>query len=116
MKALKTVVYLLNRISSKTVSKTPFELWTRRKSSLEHPHFWGCPTEARIYNPPEKKLDFRTISGYIIGYPEKFKEYRFYCPIHSMRIIKNGNARFIENSEIRRSDKSQNMVIQKVRV
>ena len=77
MKSLKTVVYLLNRISSNTVSKTPFELWTRRKSSLEHLHFWGCPTEARIYNPPEKKLDFRTISGYIIGYPKNSKSTGF---------------------------------------
>ena len=28
MYALKTVVYLLNRVPSKAVSKTPFELWT----------------------------------------------------------------------------------------
>ena len=28
MYALKTAVYLLNRVPSKVVSKTPFELWT----------------------------------------------------------------------------------------
>ena len=28
MYALKTVVYLLNRVPSKAVPKTPFELWT----------------------------------------------------------------------------------------
>jgi len=56
-----------------------------------------------IYNPQERKLDARTISGYFIGYQEKSKGYMFYCPNHSMRIVKIGNARFIENGEISRS-------------
>ncbi|RVW77645.1 Retrovirus-related Pol polyprotein from transposon TNT 1-94 [Vitis vinifera] len=73
MEALKTAVYLLNRVPTKTVPKTPFELWTGRKPSLRHLHVWGCPAEARIYNPHEKKLDFKTISGYFIGYPMKSK-------------------------------------------
>jgi transposase InsO family protein len=73
MYALKTAVYLLNRVPSKAVPKTHFELWTKRKSSLRHLHVWGCPTEARVYNPLEKKLDLRTISGYFIGYPENPK-------------------------------------------
>ena len=46
MYALKTAVYLLNRVPSKAVSKTPFELWTGRKPSLRHLHVWGCPAEA----------------------------------------------------------------------
>ena len=62
MEALKTTIYLLNRISSKLVPKTPFELCTRRKSSLRYLHVWDYPVEARIYNPHEKKLKFRTIS------------------------------------------------------
>ena len=53
-----------------------------------------------MYNPYEKKLDSQTVSGYFIGYPEKSKGYRFYCPDHSSRIIEIGNARFIENGEV----------------
>ena len=34
---------------------------------------WECLSEVRIYNPQEKKLDPRTISGYFIAYVEKFK-------------------------------------------
>uniref|UniRef100_A0A2N9IH71 Integrase catalytic domain-containing protein n=1 Tax=Fagus sylvatica TaxID=28930 RepID=A0A2N9IH71_FAGSY len=116
MEALKTAVYLLNRVPSKAVQKTPFELWTGRKPSLRHFHIWGCPAEARIYNPHEKKLDSRTVSGYFIGYPEKSKGYRFYCPNHSMRIVETGNARFLENGEISGSDVSRNVVIEEVRV
>jgi hypothetical protein len=116
MEALKTAVYLLNRVHSKAVPKTPFELWTGRKPSLRHLHVCGCPEEARIYNPHEKKLDFKTISGYFIGYPAKSKGYRFYCPTHSTKIVETGNARFLENCEISGSDKPQNVVIQEVRV
>ena len=65
--ALKTAMYILNRVPSKVVPKPPFELWTGRKPSLRHIHIWGCSAEARIYNPHEKKLDSRTISGYFIS-------------------------------------------------
>ena len=70
--------------------------------------------EDRIYKSHEKKLDFITISDYFIGYPKKlkFKGYRFYYPIHSMRIIEIGSAKFIENDKISGSDKPRNMVIQ----
>ena len=71
--ALKTAMYILNRVPSKAIPKTPFELWTSRKPSLRHIQIWGCPAEARIYNPHEKKLDSRTISGYFIGYPDNRK-------------------------------------------
>ena len=38
MYALKIATYLFNRIPSKVVQKTHFELWTGRKPSLRHPH------------------------------------------------------------------------------
>lgn len=116
MHALKIAVYLLNRIPSKAVPKTPFELWTERKPSLRHLHVWGCPAKVRIYNPHEKKLDPRTTSGYFIGYPEKSKGYIFYCPNHSSRIVESGNARFIENAEVSGSLEPRKMEIQEVRV
>ena len=114
MEALKTVVYLLNRVPTKIVLKTPFELWTGRKPSLRHMYVWGCPAEARIYNPHENKLDFKTISGYFISYPMKSKGYRFYCPNHSAKIVETGNDRFIENGEIRGSDQLQNQIFKKL--
>ncbi|KAF7843965.1 Retrovirus-related Pol polyprotein from transposon TNT 1-94 [Senna tora] len=68
--ALKTVVYIQNRVPTKVVSKTPFEIWKGRKPSLNHIRVWGCPAEVRVYNPHEKKLDPRTISAYFVGYAE----------------------------------------------
>ena len=83
---------------------------------MRHLHVWGCQAEVRIYNPQEKKLDERTISGFFIGYPEKSKGYMFYCPTHSTRIVETGNARFIENGETSGSEASRNVEIKEVRV
>ena len=113
--ALKTAMYILNRVPSKAVPKNPFELWTGRKPSLRHIHIWGCPAEARIYNPHEKKLDSRTISGYFIGYPDKSKGYRFYCPNRSVRIVETGNAIFLENGEISGSNEPRKVDVEEIR-
>jgi hypothetical protein len=113
---LKTANYLLNRVPNKAVQKTPFELWTNRKPSLRHLHVWGCPAKVRIYNPHEKKLDSRTISGYFLGYPEKSKVYVVYCPNHSPKIVETGNARFIEIGEVIGSTRREIVEIKKTRV
>ena len=116
MHALKTATYLLNRVPSKAVPKTPYKLWTGRKPSLRHLHVWGCAAEVRIYNPHEKKLDARTVSGFFIGYPEKSKGYRFYCPNHSTRIVESGNARFIENGQISGSSEPRKVNVQEIQI
>ena len=95
--ALKTAVYILNRVPSKAVNKTPYELWTGKKPSIRHLHVWGCPAEARPYRPNERKLDSRTISCYFVGYPERSKGYKFYDP-SSRSFFETGNAKFIEDS------------------
>ena len=114
--ALRTATYVLNRVPSKAVPKTPYELWTGRKPSLRHLRVWGCPAEVRLYNPQEKKLDSRTVSGFFIGYPEKSKGYTFYCPNHSTRIVDSGNARFIENGETSGSGEPRKVDINEVQV
>ena len=114
--ALKTVVYLKNRVPSKVVQKTPFELWIRRKPSLRHLYVWGCSVEIRYYNPQEKKLDARTINGYFISYLEKSKGFRFYCPNHTTRIIKTRNVRFIKNDEVSGRETPRKVDIQEIRV
>ena len=37
-KALKTVVYILNRVPTKATDKTPYEIWTGKKPSFKHLH------------------------------------------------------------------------------
>ena len=35
---LKTTTYILNKVPSKSVSETPYELWSQKKPSLRHFH------------------------------------------------------------------------------
>jgi hypothetical protein len=100
MEALKTVVHILNRVPSKSVLKTPYELWTRRKSSLRHLRVWGCRAEAKVFNPNIRKLDPKTISCHFIGYPDRSKGYRFYCPNNYAKIVETRHAVFFENDGI----------------
>ncbi|KAD4888796.1 hypothetical protein E3N88_20869 [Mikania micrantha] len=67
IEALKTAVHILNRVSSKSVPKTPYELWTERKPSLRYMKIWGCLAEAKLYNPFLMKLDMKTVTCYFIG-------------------------------------------------
>ena len=85
----------MNRVPTKVMAKTPYELWVGKKPSIKHLHVWGCPTDARPYNPNQKRLDSRTVSCYFVGYFEKSRDFKFFDPtIRSF--FKTSNARFLE--------------------
>ncbi|KAL8134929.1 hypothetical protein AgCh_009805 [Apium graveolens] len=56
--ALEIAAYLLNLVPSKSVPKTPLELWTGDKPSLRYIRIWGCP--AHVLNKNATKLESRT--------------------------------------------------------
>ena len=41
--ALKTIVYIFNRVPSKLAEVTPYVIWTNKKPYLSHMKVWGCP-------------------------------------------------------------------------
>ena len=105
--ALKTALYILNRVPTKAVLLTPFELWTGRKPSLNHLKVWGCPAEVKLYNPTLSKLDSRTTRCYFVSYPEHSKGYRFYNPNGGTRIVESQTAKFLEFDVAEESSCSQ---------
>jgi hypothetical protein len=113
--ALKTAVYVLNRVLSNVVPKTPFELWKGWKPSSNYIRIWGFPTEVRICNPNMKKLDPRTTNGHFIGYEVNSKGFRFYCPSHSTRIVESMNAKILKDAEPSRSSHPQRIELVEAR-
>ncbi|RVW21166.1 Retrovirus-related Pol polyprotein from transposon TNT 1-94 [Vitis vinifera] len=109
--AIKTTVYILNRVPSKAVAKTPYELWTSKKPSIRHLHVWGCPAKATPYKPNEKKLDFRTVSCYFVRYSERSRGFKFYDP-SSRSFFETGNAKFIEDIELSGRKSLRNVVFE----
>jgi hypothetical protein len=103
MEALKTIVHIFNRVPSKSVAKIPYKMWIDRKPTLNYLYVWGCSTEAKLFNPSIGKLDPKTVSYYFIGYPDKSKGFRFYCPDRYIKIVEMRHAVFLENEVIRGS-------------
>ena len=97
--AVKTTIYILNRVPSKAIAKTPYEIWTSKKPNIRHLHVWGCSAEARPYKPNEKTLDSKTVSCYFVGYPERSRGFKFYDP-PTRFFFETGNAKFIEDVEL----------------
>ena len=100
---LKTDIHVLNRVPSKSVPKTSYELWTRRVPSLNHLRVWGSPAEAKVFNPNIGKLDPKTVSCHFIGNPEKSKGFRFYCPDRHRKFVEMRHAIFLEEEMVRGS-------------
>jgi hypothetical protein len=116
MEALKTAIHILNRVPSKSVPKTPYKLWTGREPSLNHLRVWGCPAKAKVFNPNIGKLDSKTVSCHFIGYPERSKRYRFYCPDRHTKIVETIHVVFLEDNLIRGSMVAREIILQEKRV
>jgi hypothetical protein len=106
---LKTVVHILNRVLSKSVHKTPYEMWIDRKPTLNYLHVWACPAEAKLFNSSIGKLDPKTVSCHFIGYPNKSKGFCFYCPNRYIKIVETRHTIFLEDEVIRGSTVPQDI-------
>lgn len=70
-------------------------------------------SEVILYNPREKKIGLRTISGFFIRYFEKWKMYRCYCSSNKTRIVESRNAKFLKNDLICETDHSRDITLNK---
>ena len=76
--ALELACYVLNRIPSKSVSKTPYEMWTERKLVLSHLRIWGCLIYVKRLQTD--KLRPRSDKCNFVGYSKETRGYYFYLP------------------------------------
>ena len=76
--ATNTAVYIRNRCCSATLpaGKTPYELWTGQKPSVQHLRMFGC--KAWYKADDAGKLDRHARLGIFIGYSEEKKGYRIH--------------------------------------
>ena len=81
-----TATYVLNCVPSKSVTTTPYELWTGRKPNLNYLKPWSCV--AYVYNTSSKygKLGPRSKKSIFVRYPAVSKGYVFIGE-HENRIV-----------------------------
>ena len=54
--ALKTVVYILNRVPSKAVAKTLYEIWTGKNPSIRYLHVWGVQLKHNLIDQMKRNF------------------------------------------------------------
>ncbi|XP_074559221.1 uncharacterized protein LOC141815202 [Curcuma longa] len=92
--AIETATYILNAVPSKSIQKTPLELWKGRKPSLSHFRIWGCP--AHVLEGKTGKLHPRSKVCLFVGYAKGTRGGWFYDP-QDKKVIVSTNAIFLED-------------------
>ncbi|KAK8708633.1 hypothetical protein V6N13_059671 [Hibiscus sabdariffa] len=74
--ALETAAFTLNRVPSKSVQKTPHEMWTGRRPNMSFMRVWSC--QAYVKHQMSTKLEPKSRKCTFVGYPKETKGYYFY--------------------------------------
>ena len=88
-------VYILDIVPSKSITKTPLELWNGRKPSLRHIRIWGCPTH--VLKGKTRKLDPRSEVCMFVGYPKGTRGGLF-SSTQDNRVFVSTNVVFLEHN------------------
>ncbi|VFQ86016.1 unnamed protein product [Cuscuta campestris] len=92
--ALKTAAHTLNRVPSKAVESTPYELWRGRKPSFSYFKIWGCEAYVKRLMT-SSKLEPKSDKVIFVGYPKETRGYEFYHPSDN-KIFVARNGTFLE--------------------
>ncbi|KAJ9558245.1 LOW QUALITY PROTEIN: hypothetical protein OSB04_012859 [Centaurea solstitialis] len=91
--ALETVAHILNRAPTKSVEKTPYELWKGKKPNISFLRVWGC--EVYVKRPTSEKLKPKSDKCFFVGYPRTTVGYYFYNPEEN-KVFVARNGKFLE--------------------
>ncbi|KAJ9564699.1 hypothetical protein OSB04_000665 [Centaurea solstitialis] len=91
--ALETAAHILNRVPTKSVEKTPYELWKGKKPNISFLKIWGC--EVYIKRPTSEKLRPKSDKCFFVGYPKTTVGYYFYNPEEN-KVFVARNGKFLE--------------------
>ncbi|KAK8644596.1 hypothetical protein V6N13_123898 [Hibiscus sabdariffa] len=76
--ALEIATFTLNRVPSKSVQKTPQEMWTGKRLGMSFMKVWGC--KAYVKHQMSTKLEPKSHKCTFVGYPKETKGYYFFNP------------------------------------
>ena len=91
---LVIAMHHLNLVPSKSIPKTPMELWSRCKPSMRYLCIWGCL--AHMLKGKPDKLEPKSKVCLFIGYPKETRGYLLYSHIDN-KVFVTINAKFLEN-------------------
>lgn len=74
--AILFVIYLINRVPTKSISTTQYEIWVGKSPSLKNIKIWGCLVYIKKLRT--EKLDYRSENSHFVGYPTDSLGYYIY--------------------------------------
>ena len=109
--ALLTAAFILNRVPSKSVSTTPYELWNHMTPDLDILRPWGCAAYAHISSHKYGKLGPRGRKCIFIRYSDTSKGYVFVGQEESGGIteFESRDVTFLEDTFPRQGEISQDL-------
>lgn len=96
--ACNTACYLKNRSVASGVSKTPFEIWTKKKPDVGHLRIFGSTAMVHVPKANRLKWDKKAIKHILVGYDENTKGYRCYNP-DTKKIITSRDVTIMEETK-----------------
>ena len=109
---LDTASYTLNRVPSKSVDSTPYEMWYGKKPCLDYLRVWSC--YAYVKCNKSNKLGARSDKCNFAGYPKETREYYFYHPIEQ-KVLVLKHAIFLEDEILLERDSDSKIEISEVK-
>ncbi|KAL4361053.1 hypothetical protein GQ457_04G019690 [Hibiscus cannabinus] len=107
--ALETAAFTLNRVPSKSVQKTPHEMWTGRRPNMSFMKIWGC--KAYVKHQMSTKLEPKSEKCTFVGYPKETKGYYFY---NENKVFVARTGVFLEKEFLTNSGKGRNIELKEV--
>ncbi|KAL4342170.1 hypothetical protein GQ457_08G026280 [Hibiscus cannabinus] len=107
--ALETAAFTLNSVPSKSVQKTPHEMWTGRRPNMSFMKIWGC--KAYVKHQMSTKLEPKSEKCTFVGYPKETKGYYFY---NENKVFVARTGVFIEKEFLTNSGKGRNIELKEV--
>jgi len=109
--ALETAAFTLNRVPSKSVVKTPYEMWTGKCPSLSFLKIWGC--EVYVKRLISDKLTLKSDKCFFVGYQKETLGYYVYNRTEGKEFVTR-NGVFLEKEFLKRETNGQNVYLDEV--
>jgi hypothetical protein len=90
-------VFTINKVSTKSIERTPYEIWTGKHPRLTFLKVWGC--EAYIKHLMSDKLTPKSDKCFFVGYSRETNGYYFYNKVEG-KVFVARNGVFIEKESL----------------
>jgi hypothetical protein len=83
--ALETAAFTLNRVPTKSVKRTPYEIWTGKRPRLSFLKVWGC--ETYIKHLMSDKFTLKLDKYFSVGIQGKPKDFIFIIKLRAKYLL-----------------------------